>query len=61
MTVPSPYRCREHPDEPVTWRGTGCASCATEERRAHASQVRWNKRRCDDFEPLLNAHRVDKQ
>lgn len=21
------YRCRTHLDEPVTWRGTGCAQC----------------------------------
>lgn len=26
--VASPYRCRAHVDEPVTWRGTGCALCA---------------------------------
>ncbi len=24
----SRYRCREHPDQPVTWRGTGCKPCA---------------------------------
>lgn len=23
----SNYRCRDHHDEPVTWRGTGCAAC----------------------------------
>lgn len=28
---PSRWRCAEHPDEPVTWRGRGCASCAAGE------------------------------
>lgn len=23
----TPYRCREHPDQPVTPRGTGCPQC----------------------------------
>ena len=23
----SNYRCRDHHDEPVTWRGTGCRAC----------------------------------
>lgn len=23
----SPYRCRVHLEQPVTWRGTGCAKC----------------------------------
>ena len=27
VTVSS-WRCRTHLDEPVTWRGTGCRSCA---------------------------------
>lgn len=42
MTAPtttSRYRCRLHPDEATTWRGTGCPRCAqhpltTQERRA---------------------------
>lgn len=24
----SRWRCREHPEQPVSWRGTGCAACA---------------------------------
>jgi hypothetical protein len=23
----SAYRCREHPGEPVTWKGSGCPRC----------------------------------
>lgn len=26
----SGYVCREHLDEPVTWRGTGCTICRIE-------------------------------
>lgn len=29
----SRYRCADHPDRPVTWRGTGCPEC-TQERAA---------------------------
>ena len=25
----SAYRCREHPGEPVTWKGSGCPRCPT--------------------------------
>jgi hypothetical protein len=32
----SRYVCREHPDYPVTWRGTGCAKCAHEQSPARA-------------------------
>lgn len=36
MTAPArtTYVCREHPDVPVTWRGTGCGVCAYE-RKLH--------------------------
>lgn len=34
------YACREHPDEPVTRRGTGCRTCAPEQRdRERVDQV----------------------
>lgn len=29
----SRYVCREHPDEPVSWKGTGCTRCAADRRR----------------------------
>jgi hypothetical protein len=34
-TVPttSRWRCRDHPDQPVTWKGTGCPECAAERAR----------------------------
>ena len=25
----SAYRCREHPGEPVSWKGSGCPRCPT--------------------------------
>ena len=28
----SRYRCRTHPDVPVTWRGTGCGQCSPRQR-----------------------------
>lgn len=31
--VVSNWRCRDHPDEIVTWRGTGCRACRQEARR----------------------------
>lgn len=34
------YACREHPDEPVTWRGTGCAECLAEREQRRAFGVR---------------------
>jgi hypothetical protein len=34
------YVCRAHPDEPVSWRGTGCAACAAE----HRAVLRWQDR-----------------
>jgi hypothetical protein len=29
----SPYRCREHPARPVSWRGTGCPQCTAAKRK----------------------------
>lgn len=29
----SRYRCRTHPNQPVTWKGTGCPDCTRERRR----------------------------
>lgn len=29
----STWRCRTHPEEPVTWRGTGCRQCHNEDHR----------------------------
>lgn len=28
----SRFVCREHPGQPVTWKGTGCARCAEDRR-----------------------------
>lgn len=39
------YRCRVHPDVPVTWRGRGCAECVADsqaadlDRRTRAAEV----------------------
>jgi len=30
------YRCRDHHDQPVTWRGTGCTRCAADLKRRNA-------------------------
>jgi hypothetical protein len=42
MTVAPPrstgYRCREHPGEPVTWRGKGCTRCPNRKSKREASQ-----------------------
>lgn len=37
----SDYRCREHPDEPVTWRGTGCRLCAGEHSPSPPRRRSW--------------------
>ena len=34
----SGYRCRDHHDQPVTWRGTGCTRCAADLKRRKAPQ-----------------------
>ena len=39
------YRCRDHHDEPVTWRGTGCTRCATDLKGRKAPKR-------DDYEEL---------
>lgn len=31
--TPGRYVCGEHPDEPVSWKGTGCCACRDERRR----------------------------
>lgn len=38
----SRYRCRVHPEQPVTWRGTGCPDCHAEkvERAARCRRAR---------------------
>jgi hypothetical protein len=28
----SSYRCRTHPEQAVTWRGTGCPVCEADKR-----------------------------
>lgn len=33
IVVSGPYRCRLHTNEPVSWRGTGCRACASEQHR----------------------------
>ena len=41
---PSPtatgYRCRDHHDQPVTWRGKGCSRCAADLKRGKAPTAR---------------------
>jgi hypothetical protein len=43
MTLTQPrstgYRCREHPGEPVTWRGKGCARCPTHKAKGKVSKL----------------------
>jgi hypothetical protein len=41
--VVSGYVCRAHPEQPVTWRGTGCSPCADERQQSRA--VRLKRRR----------------
>lgn len=36
----SSYRCPEHIDNPVTWRGTGCPDCAYDRRLRFAERAR---------------------
>jgi len=36
-TQPTGYVCRDHHDQPVTWRGTGCQQCAAERKRPKAT------------------------
>lgn len=31
------YVCRDHHDQPVTWRGTGCTQCAADLKRRKAT------------------------
>ena len=31
------YVCRDHHDQPVTWRGTGCTRCAADLKRRKAT------------------------
>jgi len=38
------YRCRDHHDQPVTWRGKGCSRCAADLKRRKAPTAR------DDYE-----------
>lgn len=43
--APSNYRCGNHPDQRVTWRGTGCPHCEADHRhrmqqRRRASRAR---------------------
>jgi hypothetical protein len=33
------YVCRDHHDQPVTWRGTGCTRCAADIKRRKASKL----------------------
>ena len=41
---PSNYRCRVHPDQPVTWRGRGCPECTADQKRRKAPEP------SDDYE-----------
>jgi hypothetical protein len=40
----SNYRCREHIDQPVNWRGKGCTRCAADLKPRKATQP------SDDYE-----------
>ena len=45
VTLASRYRCGDHPEVPVTWKGTGCPECEAEHAarqrdREHAARVR---------------------
>lgn len=44
--IRSPWRCPAHPDQAVTWRGTGCPNCAADlarHRQAKAGRRRTNR------------------
>jgi len=43
-TQPTGYVCRDHHDQPVTWRGTGCTRCAADLKRRKAPEL------SDDYE-----------
>lgn len=32
-TTSAPYRCRDHHEQAVTWRGTGCPLCAAHKQQ----------------------------
>ena len=32
------YVCRDHHDQPVTWRGRGCSTCAAQSRKSEAAK-----------------------
>jgi len=34
------YRCREHPDQSVSWRGRGCPACPTKTTKAARKKAR---------------------
>ena len=36
----SNYRCRTHPEQAVTWKGTGCASCSAQKTKRKATAPR---------------------
>lgn len=45
VTLASRYRCGDHPEVPVTWKGTGCPECehehaARQRDREHAARAR---------------------
>ena len=46
LTPATGYRCRDHHDQPVTWRGKGCTRCDTDRKRRKAPQPR------DDYEEM---------
>lgn len=39
--IVSRYRCPDHPDVPVTWRGRGCVACAAQVRSEFDEEVSW--------------------
>jgi len=43
-TPQSSYVCREHLDQPVTWRGTGCTLCTKTKRRKATEPSDTNER-----------------
>jgi hypothetical protein len=51
------YRCRLHPDRSVTWRGTGCRTCARDaEEAAHARHEAERQRRAENRRLAMERH-----
>ena len=42
VQVASNYRCREHNECSVTWKGTGCPRCAGNRERRQPTKLRYD-------------------